>query len=68
MTNPSRIKKVKSLLKQLNIQNNIIDEKNYKNIFQNIYDHKIEYKNVEKNIGKYKYDSEKYLKEHIEGE
>ena len=68
LTNPSRIKKVKSLLKQLNIQNNIIDEKNYKNIFQNIYDHKIEYKNVEKNIGKYKYDSEKYLKEHIEGE
>lgn len=66
LTNPSRIKKVNSLLKQFEISDRVIDEKNYEKVFdKNIYNDKIDYDEVYQNIEKYKHESLKYLKDNI---
>ena len=63
LTNASRIKKVGSLLKQFNINNRIIDNNNFNNIFSNFED--IDYNKVYFNIEKYKEESLDYLKKNI---
>lgn len=63
LTNPSRIKKVDSLLKQFEIPGRIIDENNFNNIFSNLKD--IDYDKVYSNIEKYKNESLEYLKKNI---
>jgi len=65
LTNPSRIKKVNSLLKQFEISDRVINNENYKGIFSKEIDTNINYENVYKNIEKYKQESLKYLKENI---
>jgi len=66
LRNPSRIKKVGSLLKQFEIKDRIINEQNYKEIFsdKNI-EKNIKYENVYQNIEKYRKESIDYLKENI---
>ena len=64
LANPSRIKKVKSLLEQFVINNRIIDDNNYKQIFNNI-NNNMKYENIYKNIEKYKITSKEYLKRNI---
>ena len=68
LTNPSRIKKVGSLLKQFEINNHIIDEKNYNEMFDKINNNYISYEDVYKNIEKYRNESLQYLKDNIQGE
>lgn len=65
LTNPSRIKKVNSLLKQFDINDRIIDENNYKEIFKKIDNNYINYEEVYKNIKKYRDESIQYLKHNI---
>lgn len=66
LTNPSREKKVKSLLKQFKIEDNVIDSNNYKYIFENIEKFNINYEEVNKIIEELKEYSLKYLSENIE--
>lgn len=67
LTNPSRIKKVGSLLKQFDIKDRVINNENYKEIFdeENI-DKDIDYARVDENIKKYREESLEYLKKNIE--
>lgn len=67
LTNPSRIKKVGSLLKQFDIKDRVIDDNNYKEVFEKIDTTNVDYENVYKNIEKYKKESLDYLKENING-
>lgn len=64
LTNPSRIKKVNSILEQLKIDKRVIDNQNYNTIFKNL-EVNIDYENVYFNIEKYKDASLKYLKDNI---
>lgn len=65
LTNPSRIKKVGSLLKQFEINGRVINNENYDNIFNKIDENIIEYLNVYEKIEKYKIESLNYLKNNI---
>lgn len=66
LTNPSRIKKVNSILNQFEINDRIINEDNFNFIFdkKNISKN-INYNHIYKNINKYKLKSIDYLKENI---
>lgn len=66
LKNPSRIKKVGSLLKQLKIDGREINEQNYKKIFREKNINKdIDYQEVHKNINRLKNTSIDYLKKNI---
>lgn len=66
LTNPGRVKKVQSLLKQFDIKNRIITNENYNEIFnEKIINKNIDYEKVDGNIEKYKEISLKYLKNNI---
>lgn len=65
LTNPSRIKKVNSLLKQFDISDKVINNENYKDIFYKIDDLKLDYEKVYKNIIKYKNESLDYIVKNI---
>lgn len=64
LTNPSRIKKVGSLLKQLNIENRIITDDNQEEKFETIKD-RIDYDKVYEILNKEKENSLDYLKDNI---
>ena len=63
LTNPSRVRKVESLLKQLNINNRIITEKNIKETLSKIV--YIDYNKIFENIEIEKNESLRYLTENI---
>lgn len=65
LTNPSRVKKVNSLLKQFEISDRVIYDENYKDIFTKIDNYNIDYEKVYKNIDFYKEKSLNYLRENI---
>lgn len=65
LTNPSRVKKVNSLLKQFEIKSRVVDNDNYINMFKNIDINDINYDDVYEYIEKYKNNSLKFLKENI---
>lgn len=65
LTNPSRVKKVKSLLKQFGIEDRIIDNDNYQNKFCNIYD-EINYSMVNERIMTEKNNSLEYIKSSVD--
>lgn len=66
LTNPSRIKKVDSLLKQFDINERVIDDNNYKDVFERIDNSNVDYEKVYNNIEKYKKESLDYLREKID--
>ena len=66
LTNKSRIKKVNSLLKQFNIKDNVINNDNFKEIFNNIEKNKIDYKEVDQNVNEHKSVSLNFIKEYID--
>lgn len=65
LSNPSRIKKVNSLLKQFEINDRIINDNNYHKILSTISENIINYEEVYANIDKYKNISFKYLRDSI---
>ena len=67
LTNPGRIKKVESLLKQFEIKNREITTDNFKELLGNKNIEKnIDYDKVDKNIKKYGNKSIEYLKDNID--
>lgn len=64
LTNPSRIKKVKSLLKQFEIEDRIMNDENANEIFDTI-DNSIDYDSVYKKIEGEKQNSLNYIRENI---
>lgn len=66
LTNPSRIKKVGSLLKQLDIDRNNITKDNYNEVFNSINNYCIDYKKVFEKLEVNKKISLNYLKENID--
>ena len=65
LTNPSRIQKVESILKQLELENRIINNDNYKEKFNKI-DESIDYSLVYRILDKEKAKSIKFIKNSIE--
>lgn len=65
LTNPSRIKKVASLLKQFEINERIINNENYSDLLSKVDKDVIKYEEIYAIIDKYKNISLKYLKENI---
>lgn len=65
LTNPSRVKKVESLLKQFEINERIIDNENYSDLLSKVDKDIIKYEEIYAIIDKYKNISLKYLKENI---
>ena len=66
LTNESRIRKVKSLFKQFNISNRIINNENYEKIFNNIENNNIDYQNVYNYINCEKEKSLNFLRQNID--
>ena len=65
LTNPSRVKKVESILKQLNLENRIMNIDNYKDRFKQIEEN-INYNSVYKILDKEKKKSIDFLKKSID--
>ena len=58
---------IRDSLKQFDIKERVIDDDNYKEVFEKIDTSDVDYEIVYKNIEKYKKESLNYLKENIGG-